>query len=99
MDARRVRRTVGVQPKTGLSQIALFIGGSQTPESNVMAFARAVIDRFLETDVLTTAEKKKRAERGCWIRRVQYIRANHPQRACNAETIRLRPSAEREGGA
>src|ERR1700683_4467137 len=64
-----------------------------------MPLAGAVIDRPLEADILTASKKKKRAERGCRIGRVEYKGADHAQRTYNAETIGLCPSAAPEGGA
>jgi len=46
------RWTVGVQPEAGCAQRGLGTREAQSPKSNVVTLARAVIDCLLETDVL-----------------------------------------------
>ena len=57
VDACCVVRTVGIQPETRFPHIGFGISEAQGPEANVMALARAVVDRLLKTDVLTATEK------------------------------------------
>jgi hypothetical protein len=47
------------------------MGKAQRPETDVMAFARAVVDRLLETDVLPSSKEIEGAERSGGIRRVE----------------------------
>src|ERR1700688_3612572 len=60
--ALMVRRQVGIQPEASCSHGGLGTRQARCPESNVMALARAVIDCFLETDVLAASEQIKGAE-------------------------------------
>src|SRR5258708_33116251 len=76
-DVGIARRTIGVEPKTGCSQCGLGARRAQSPEPNVMAFARAIVDGLLKPNVLSAAEKIEGAERGGWIRRDQYESADH----------------------
>ena len=99
MDACSIGRTVGVEPETRISEIGLGIGETQSPESNVMALSRAVIDRFLKSDVPGSRLKKiEGAERSCRIRRVANECADHAPGACQTEAIALRPACELKGG-
>src|SRR5262245_10459458 len=97
VDAFCVGRTVPIEPEARFSQIGLGIGEAQRPESNVMAPARAVIDRLLKTKVLTTPKKIEGTERGCRIGRVQYECPDHVPGACEAEPIGLRPASNFKG--
>src|ERR1700730_9665818 len=91
-------RAIGVQPETGFSQIGLGIGQAQSPESNVMTLARAVIDRFLKTDVLAAPKKIEGAEWCCWIGRVEYECPDHAPGTCQIEPVGRRPAGKRKGG-
>src|SRR3954466_4397098 len=64
-----------------------------------MAFARAVVDRPLKTDVLSSVEQVERAEGGARIRSVQNEGARHPPRTADPEGIRLGPAGLEEGTA
>src|SRR6185369_3280594 len=64
-------RTVGVAPETGLSPRALGARDAQGPKPDVVAFTRAVIDRFLKADVLAAPEQIQRREGRGRIRLVE----------------------------
>src|SRR5580698_4039977 len=98
MDACCVGRTVGVQPETRFSQVDLGMVEAQSPESNVVAFTRAIIDRFLKTDVLTTPKKIESTEWGFRIRRFEQECANHLPGACQTKAVGLRPAGKLKGG-
>ena len=51
---------------------------AQRPEADVVALARAHVDRFLEADILLAAEQVERTERRGRIRPVQYEGDSHP---------------------
>ena len=51
---------------------------AQRPEADVVALARAHVDRFLEADILLAAEQVERTERRGRIRPVQYEGDGHP---------------------
>src|ERR1700729_380664 len=74
------------------------MGEAQSPESNVMAFTRAVIDRLLKADVLTAPKKIEGAEWCLRIGRVEYECADHAPGACQTEPIGLRPAGAFKGG-
>src|SRR6185437_1876639 len=63
-----------------------------------MALARAVVDRFLKTDILPAPEEIEGAERSRRIGRVQYEGPDHAPGTCQAEPIGLRPAGNPEGG-
>src|SRR5271169_6801514 len=98
VDACCFGRAVGVQPETGFSQIGLDMFQAQSPESNVMTLARAVINRFLKTDVLAAPKKIEGAERCRWIGGVEYECPDHAPGTCQTEPICLRPAGKLKGG-
>ena len=61
-NALAIWRPVGVEPEAGCVYRFPCALEGQCPKSNVMALARAVIDRLLEADVLATSKKIERAE-------------------------------------
>src|SRR4051794_29595216 len=64
-----------------------------------MAFARAVIDRPLKTNVLSSVEQVERAEGRARIRAVQNEGARHPPRTAYPEGVRLGPAGLEKGTA
>src|SRR5215831_1347401 len=93
-----LRWPVGVEPESGRSPCGLGERKVQSPESNMMALARAVIDCLLKTEVLAAAEKIEGAERSGSVRQVQYKCPDHLPRAFQAQPISLRPAGGCEGG-
>src|SRR6516165_4447233 len=62
-----------------------------------MALTRAVVDRFLKTNILTAPKKIESAERSCRIGRVEYECPDHAPGACQTEPIGLRPAGKLKG--
>src|SRR5262249_50561852 len=93
-----LRRPVGVEPESGRPPCGLGERNVQSPKSNMMAFARAVIDCLLKTEVLAAAEKIEGAERSGWVWQVQYECPNHIPRTFQSQRIGRRPAGGREGG-
>src|SRR4029078_11536062 len=92
-----IRWTVGVQPEACGSPGPGLLGPreAQGPEPDVVALARAVVDRLLEPNVLGAAEQIECAERGGRIGRVEREGPDHTPGAGAAAPVGLRP---REGG-
>src|SRR5918993_111180 len=83
--------TVGVQPEACRSPSPGVLGPheAQGPEPDVMALARAVVDRPLKPDVLAASEQIEGAERGSWIGRVEHEGSDHAPGVGEAQPIRL----------
>ena len=62
-DLAMVRRAILIQPKAHPAQHGLGALEAQRPKAHVMTPARAVVDGFLEADILAAAIKIERAER------------------------------------
>src|ERR1700752_1781179 len=62
-----------------------------------MTFTRAVINCLLKADVLAASEKIEGAEWCSGVRRVEYEGSDHAPGACQPQSIRFRPAADREG--
>ena len=68
---------VGVQPEARRPNRGLGARESQGSKAHVMALARAVVDRLLETDILASSEQVECAERGRRVGRVEDESPNH----------------------
>jgi len=68
------------------------VGQAQSPETDVVALARAIVDGLLETYVLPPTKEIERAERSGGIGRIQQKRSYHSPRACHPQTISRGPA-------
>ena len=93
-----IRRPIGVEPETGRAECFLCARDAQCLESNVMTFARAVIDGLLEADVLAASKKIEGAERSSRIRIVEYECSDHAPGASQIQSVSDRPTRCRVGG-
>ena len=92
-------RTVGVEPEVRIVQGLVVPLQAQRPEADVMALARAHVDRLLEADVLAAPEQKERAERRGGVGPVEHERYGHAPGAGQIERLRFRPARREKGGA
>ncbi|SIT53332.1 hypothetical protein BQ8794_110138 [Mesorhizobium prunaredense] len=65
---------------------------AESPKTDVMALARAVIDGLLEPNVLRSPKEIQSAERRGGIGRVQQKRSYHPPRTCHSQTVGRGPT-------
>ena len=93
------RWTIGVQPEFRIVQRFVAPLQAQRPEADVMAFARAHVDRLLEADVLSAPKQKERAERRGGVGPVEHEGHDHPPGAGQIERRRFRPARREKGGA
>jgi len=93
------RWTIGVQPEFRIVQRFVAPLQAQRPEADVMALARAHVDRLLEADVLSAPEQKERAERRGGVGPVEHEGHDHPPGAGQIERRRFRPARREKGGA
>lgn len=92
-------RTVGVEPEVRIVQRLFVPLQAQRPEADVMAFARAHVDRLLEADILSAPEQKERAERRGGVGPVEHERYGHAPGAGQIERRGFRPARCEKGGA
>src|SRR5689334_14523179 len=64
-----ILRPVSVESEVERARIRSRVDRILSPEANMVALARAVADRLLESDILTSAKEIKGAERcrGIWL--------------------------------